>query len=241
MYSQLILAMVLGTSLASFANVLIYRLPRNINPVLPPSFCTSCHKKISWYHKFPILSWILLRGRSSCCSSRISVSYLLVECVGAIFGALACYLYGFNLAALSALLLLINLLAIAIIDWQWQIIPYSLTIGGLAIGIGLSPFNNLGLEVAVLGAIVAAGALLLVAYVVSKLVGREALGHGDIFLLALIGSYCGIEKTLGTLWVACIIGTVYVAFMKRHKIERRDKLPFGTFLSLAAALRLLLN
>ncbi|MCD4760818.1 prepilin peptidase [bacterium] len=241
MIIQMIFAAILGASLASFANVLIYRLSRDISLVVPAtSFCPSCQVSIHWYDKVPVISWFVLNGQCRSCGADISVRYVIVEVLGALLGALVCLDYGFNLGGLSILLLLINLLVIAIIDWKYRIIPHALTVSGLVIGLALSQFNNTGLKEAIVGALVGVGIVLVLSYGYRFCRGQHGMGGGDLMLLAMLGSYWGPLGVLVILFVACIIGLLYMSLVCRLQIKGDDRISFGPFLSLAAALVLML-
>ncbi|MBT4850256.1 prepilin peptidase [Candidatus Parcubacteria bacterium] len=240
MQTWIVLSAVFGALLASFANVLIYRLPNNINLVIPAtSFCPSCKTKINWYDKVPIFSWLFLKGNCRHCGQEISMRYIIVEMLGALFAVLACFHFGFNMTALTALLLFINLMAIAIIDWQHQIIPHTLTISGMVIGLALAPYNNRGIEDAIIGAIMGACIILLLSYGYKAFTSRHGMGGGDILLLAMIGTYFGPVGAAIILFVAAILVILFVTLVRRWRIERTDKLSLGSFLSVATILMLL--
>ncbi len=240
MQTWIVLSAVFGAILASFANVLIYRLPRNINLVVPAtSFCPSCKSSISWYDKIPIISWLILNGRCRSCGEQINIRYFIVEVLGAATAVMCFMLYGLSFTALTALLLFINLMAIAIIDWEHQIIPHTLTLSGIVIGLALSPYNNRGIESAIIGMLIGGSIILVLSYGCKAFTGRDGMGGGDILLLAMIGTYFGPLGAAVILFVTAVLIILFVTLVRRWRIERDDKLSFGSFLSVATVLMLL--
>lgn len=235
---EILFALLLGVAIASFANVLIYRLPRNINIVFPASFCPSCNTKIKWYDNIPIFSWSNLDGKCRHCKSKISAQYPAIELLGALLALYTHHRYGFSPFALTAFLFLINLLCTAIIDWQFQIIPHTLTMSGIIFGLILAPFNNMGFENSVMGMILGFSTVLLVSYVYKLFRGQWGMGGGDMMLLAMIGSYLGPLSTLVVFFVASFLCLLYYVLVDRWFNRWEEKVPFGPFLSLAAALML---
>lgn len=233
----------LGLCFGSFSNVLIYRLPRNQSVVRPRSRCPGCGTMVAWYDNIPVLSWLLLRGRCRHCATPISPRYLLVELAGAGCAWIAVGFYGFTLEALSAATLLLLLLDIAIIDWEHMIIPHTLTITGMLLGLVFGLFAGLGsatgLGASILGLLVGAGIILVVSYGYKLLRGVVGMGGGDVMLMGMIGAYLGVWGALGTLFGGALLGSVYAITIGRGRIDGGAKLPFGTFLSLAAAIVLL--
>ncbi len=232
-----------GLCLGSFANVVIHRLPRGRSLSRPGSHCPRCRRPVAFYDNIPLLSWILLRGRCRNCRQAISWRYPLVEAlVGALSTAVWRHWEGqwaWTAAALAALAVLV---AVAFIDCDTFLIPDELSLGLLGAGLILSPLNpTLGtslmgrLGAAFLGG---AGGLALcwgVAVLGEKAFGREAMGGGDIKLLAGVGAWTGALGAFDTLVVASFVGAAYgVWLLAQGKIARRDPIPFGPFLSAGA-------
>jgi leader peptidase (prepilin peptidase)/N-methyltransferase len=229
-----IYAGVVGACVGSFLNVVIYRLPRGQSIVRPRSACAACTTPIAPYDNVPLFSWLLLRGRCRHCQSRISVRYLLVELATALL-ALACLAhFGPNWRALAMFALLAALLAVACIDWEHMIIPDSISLGALVLGLCLSPWIGPGLIPALLGASVGGGLLLIVALLWEKLRGVEAMGGGDIKLMAAVGAFLGMVPTL----LAIFLGSFLGAFVGAVLLSRsgQAKIAFGTFLAAATGL-----
>ena len=140
-----IISFIIGASIGSFLNVVIYRLPRGISVNKPRrSFCPSCNYKIPFYLNIPIISWLILLGKCRNCSSKVSIRYLLVELItGVLF--LSCWLiYALPLSGqfqvtyylvLPGWLLISLLVSASLIDYEHQIIPDALNIIGLISGL----------------------------------------------------------------------------------------------------------
>jgi leader peptidase (prepilin peptidase)/N-methyltransferase len=234
-----ILAAWLGACFGSFSNVLIYRLPRNLSVVGPRSFCPSCRKTVAWYDNIPVFSWLILRGRCRHCATPVSVRYLLVELAGAACVLAGIARFGWTVEGLSASIFLIILLDIAIIDWHHMVIPHTLTLGGMVIGLVLSLFGNPALPSALLGAVIGAGAILAVSYGYKLVRGVVGMGGGDVMLMGLVGVFLGPWPVPGVLFGGALFGTLYAVTAGRGHLAGTSKLPFGTFLAAAAAVVLL--
>src|SRR5574338_662356 len=179
-----VLAGVLGLVLGSFLNVCVVRWgaePKQ-SVVRPRSRCPRCGAELRPWDNIPVLSWLLLRGKCRSCGLPISPMYPLVELtVGVIWAAMA-WRFGLTLHALAGAILL----TIAVTDFRNYIIPDEFTLGGLAIGLLLSLEHGLpGLGTAVLGAAVGFGTLWLVGYVGTVIARKEAMGGGDIKMMAM--------------------------------------------------------
>jgi len=129
------LAGVLGSLSGSFLNVVIHRLPRGESIVLPGSHCPACGRAIRPWHNVPVLAWLWLRGRCRDCGARISARYPLIEALtAALFVALALR-FGPSASALLWMVSAAALVASAVVDFDQQIIPEELWLGGLAVGL----------------------------------------------------------------------------------------------------------
>ena len=230
----LTVAAVLGACFGSFSNVLVYRLPRNLSIVGPRSFCPSCKTQVSWFDNIPLLSWILLRGKCRHCSAGISPRYLVLEVAGVLCALGALARFGFTLEGVAAALYLILLLDIAIIDWQHMIIPHTLTITGMVLGLAFSFFTPLGAINSVLGMALGAGIILAVSYGYKLLRGVVGMGGGDVMLMGMVGAFQGLWAVPAVLFGGAIMGTVYALSAGRGQVAGETKLPFGTFLAAAA-------
>lgn len=233
------LAFLLGLVWGSFGNVLIHRLPRRQSVVLPPSHCPSCGAPLRWYHNVPLLSYLALRGRCAFCRARISPRYPLVEAATGLLFAASALAFGPSLAAGAAALFSLLLLTLGLIDLEHQILPDRLTYPGIFLGLAASffvPWTSppASFAGAALGALLPA--LLIGAY---ALFGIEAMGWGDVKLLAMVGAFLGWKGLLLTLLLGAFAGTVVGGlYLYATGKGRKTPLPFGTFLSAAALVAL---
>ena len=248
----------LGACVGSFYNVIVYRMPRGISLINPPSHCPLCKKRIPIRYNLPIVGWLWLRGKSACCHQPISVIYPIGESLCGLLGALALFssvvVVGgapLNAALFSAPVhdpavwagalamawLLLGAYPVCAVDCKYKLIPDSISVGGIVAGLlislvpgGLSPFESL------LGAGVAGGGLYLVGFVASKILKRDAMGFGDVKLLAGYGALMGLTGAVETLIVAALLGIlVMVPYGKlRRSEDGSGQIPFGPFLAVAA-------
>ncbi len=230
---------VVGACFGSFANVLIYRLPRNLSVVAPRSFCPQCRRTVAWFDNIPLFSWLLLVGRCRHCRTPIPARYFLVELAGAACAAVGFWRFGFTPQGLTASLLLLWLVVVAIIDWRHMIIPHTLTVAGMVAGLVLAMFNGLGLFTSLLGLAVGAGAVLALAHGYRLVRGTIGMGGGDVMLMGMIGAFLGHWAAVGVLFGGALFGSAYALLHFHNGVSGASKLPFGTFLAAAAIIVLL--
>ncbi len=228
------LAAVLGLMIGSFLNVLVLRLPARESVVAPRSRCPRCGTPLRWHHNIPLVSWLALRGRCAFCKEPISWQYPAVEASTAAIWALNAWAFGPTPEALRAVAFLTLLLAIAVTDLRFYIIPDELSVGGAVLGLALAFLPGEPTIVgALVGAAVGGGVLWIVAVVGTWAFRKEAMGGGDIKMLAMIGAFLGWKGALLTIFLGALAGTaVFVPLA-----WKTDKLvPFGLFLAVGAAL-----
>lgn len=225
----------LGLSIGSFLNVVIHRLPRRTSLVWPASACPRCGAPIRWYDNVPVLGWMALRGRCRDCASSIAIRYPLVELITmAVF--IAHYLrFGLEPLLLPRLLFACALIALFAIDLEHQLLPNRITLPGIAAGVLFSAFLPPGLVASLLGVAVGGGVLWAIGEGWSRLRGMEAMGFGDVKMLAMIGAFLGWQLVIVTFVISSIVGGLFAAILL---VARRTSwtaaLPFGTFLAIGA-------
>jgi len=230
----IVAAGVLGALIGSFLNVCILRWPREESVVRPRSRCPGCGQLISWYDNIPVLSWLVLRGRCRNCKTGISVQYPLVELVTALLWACMVWRYGLELKALQGAVFFTILLGIALTDAREYIIPDEFSFGGLVIGILFSLAGGFsGVAAALLGAAVGFGLLWGVGAAGTKLFKEDAMGGGDIKMMAMVGTFVGWQGVLLTVFLGALLGTL--VFVPLSLVGKKRLVPFGVFLSLGAA------
>ncbi len=233
-WSSVVVAGLFGLILGSFLNVCAWRWPRSESVVSPRSRCPGCETPLIWNDNIPVISWLLLRGRCRTCQDPISVQYPLVELATGLVWAGMVYHEGVVFEAVRGGLFLTVLLGIALTDAREYIIPDEFSVGGAVLGFGASFMpGGIGWEQSLLGAAVGFFLLWGVAIVGKIAFKKEAMGGGDIKMMALIGSFLGVAGVLLTLFLGALLGSVVFGPIswKTGKL-----VPFGIFLSLGAAL-----
>jgi len=242
-----LLSFVFGAVVGSFLNVCIYRLPEGISIVNPPSFCPNCKYHIRWYDNIPLISYILLRGKCRNCGERISPRYFIVELVTALL-----FLAAYKSVGLSAVLpvyfaLIGALIVVAFIDLKHRIIPDVITYSGIIGGVVLSfllpmlhknPFPwNLVVEpklAALLdslsGLFLGGGALYLIGILGEATFKREAMGGGDVKLLAMLGAFLGWKAVLLIIVISALLGAI-VGVVEKIRTGA-SYIPYGPYLAL---------
>ena len=226
MPSQLLVlvAVPIGAIIGSFLNVVIVRLPQNESLVAPRSRCRACGTELHWFDNIPVLSFLALRGRCRMCGAAISWRYPIVEAVTALMFALAACRSTPLSDLLVAWLFLSALIALAGIDLEHQIIPDRITLPGIAVGF-LTSF--LGTRVSGLDSLLG-------------ILAGGGMGGGDMKLGAMIGAFLGYKLALLALFLAVILGGIVALGLLSTGIRRRkDPIPFGPFLAIAAAVVML--
>ena len=228
----------LGTIIGSFLNVCIYRLPRGKSIVSPRSHCPHCQKTIGWFDNIPLFSFIFLRGRCRYCKGRISGRYFLVELITGILLALLWSKFHFSWLFPAFFIFSAALVVIAFIDLEFLLIPDIITYPGMALGLLAGSFYSSFLN-SVCGWLVGGGVFFILAQGGQFIFKREALGGGDIKLMAMIGAFLGVINGFITIFLASLFGAVVGLTLIILKLRtRKDVIPFGPFLSLGALLTL---
>src|SRR5574337_465674 len=229
-----------GTVMGSFLNVVIHRLPKEESIVAPRSRCPTCLTTIRAMDNIPLLSFVLLRGRCRACGNPISWRYPLVEALTGILFALTVARFGVTLQAVVLLAFLSGLVIVSLIDLDHQIIPNVITLPGIPLGLlaglllGEPPLLD-----RVIGALLGAGFLYLVLFYGGVIYGQEAMGEGDLNLIAMVGAFLGWKAVALTIFLGCLFGSVVgVGLMAFRRLGRRQHIPFGPFLSLGAVVAL---
>ena len=229
---SLLAAALFGLVVGSFLNVVIYRLPLGQSLVSPPSRCRKCGYSLRWFDNIPVLSWLVLRGRCRKCGVSVSMQYPLVELItGALFVLVVWFTPVGPLLA-SRLLLVCILIALFGIDLEHQILPNSITLPGIVIGLLLSLVAPPGIRDALIGVVLGGGVLYAIAGAYYLWRREEGMGMGDVKMLAMIGAFLGWQAVLVTLVLASVSGTfIGLAMMAFQRGGMKYALPFGTFLA----------
>jgi len=234
---------ILGLAVGSFLNVCIDRLPRNESIVNPPSHCPVCQQKLTAKDLIPVFSYLRLRGRCRYCQAAIPRRLFWVELATAVIFALLYWHYGLS-PALGIMAFYACLFTIIfVVDLEHGLILNKVVYPGMVVALLLAlyplPWLNepMGMRIAytALGGAIGFGIFLLIA-----LVSRGGMGWGDVKLAALIGLATGFPLVIVAIIMAAILGgIVAVALVIAKKRKRRQTIPFGPFLAVAAMVTLL--
>lgn len=235
----------LGSCIGSFLNVCIVRMPREQSIVSPGSHCPQCKKPIAWYDNIPLVSFLCLRAACRHCRRPISWRYPLVEALTALSAVAVFGRFGFTAVAVIYFAFICGLIVSSFIDLEFQIIPDEISVGGLVVGLALSPLvpslhgtdsRLLALGYSALGMLVGGGLLYLTGMLGDFVFRKESMGGGDIKLLAMAGSILGWKLVALTFFVAPVLALIPGVFVLLFK--RSHVIPYGPFLSLGLILAL---
>ena len=237
------LFLLLGLVVGSFLNVCIYRLPRRESLSWPASHCTTCNRPLSWYENIPLVSWLVLRGRCRTCRTRISAVYPIVEALTGLVFVAAYWAYGPTPLLGVRLAFSCAMIVLFFIDLEHQILPNAITIPGAALGLVSSIFLPPGLMNALIAAVIGGVFPWAVAEAYLRLRGREGMGFGDFKMLAMVGAFLGWPMVYIVLMLACVSGVVIgsTALLMARKSVGDTRIPFGTFIAVAAVAAVLLE
>ena len=244
----------MGACISSFLNVVIWRVPRGESIVSPPSHCPKCGAEIRWWQNLPILSWLALRGKCAKCRAPISPRYIIVETIGGVLFLAAFWRFGEFAPFMWVWLAL--MIAGSFIDFDHQLLPDFVTVGGMVYGVVLSlaswlvapyirvpalplypalqpfaapPLNSL------IGLAFGFSLLWLVRFLGTKAFKREAMGMGDVFLMGAVGALFGPVAVLMTLVLSSLFGSIVgiaLVLAAKAKIGKFVAIPYGPYICL---------
>ena len=257
-------ALLLGLLIGSFLNVVVYRLPvmmqrewqaeaksilllpadtstSEFNLLLPNSQCPHCSHEIRPWENIPVISYLFLRGKCSSCKAPISMRYPLVELACGLLSAFIAWHFGFTWQAGAMLLLTWGLLAMSLIDVDHQLLPDSLVLPLLWLGLITNSFGLFtSLEDALWGAIAGYLSLWSVYWLFKLVTGKEGMGYGDFKLLAMLGAWGGWQVLPLTILLSSLVGAVLGLIMLRlRNAEASTPIPFGPYLAIAGWIALI--
>ena len=257
-------ALLLGLLIGSFLNVVVYRLPvmmqrewqaeakailllpadtstSAFNLLLPNSQCPHCSHEIKPWENIPVISYLFLRGKCSSCKAPISMRYPLVELTCGLLSAFIAWHFGFTWQAGAMLLLTWGLLAMSLIDVDHQLLPDSLVLPLLWLGLIANNFGLFtSLEDALWGAIAGYLSLWSVYWLFKLVTGKEGMGYGDFKLLAMLGAWGGWQVLPLTILLSSLVGAVLGLIMLRlRNAEASTPIPFGPYLAIAGWIALI--
>ena len=238
----------LGACIASFLNVVIWRVPRGESIVSPPSHCPKCNAAIKWYQNIPILSWLALRGKCANCKAPISPRYILIEALGGLLFLAAFREYGLTIDT-PVMWIWISLMIVgSMIDFDHKLLPDFVTVGGMVLGVGfvmvkvaLAALCMGGFDLALaspvlvsmVGLVFGFGLLWLIRFLGSKAFKREAMGMGDVFLMGAVGALFGPVAVLVTLILSSVFGSIVglsMVALSKTKFGKFVEIPYGPYI-----------
>ena len=238
----------LGACIASFLNVVIWRMPRGESIVSPPSHCPKCNAAIKWYQNIPILSWLALRGKCANCKAPISPRYILIEALGGLLFLAAFRKYGLTIDT-PVMWIWISLMIVgSMIDFDHKLLPDFVTVGGMVLGVGfvmvkvaLAALCMGGFDLALaspvlvsmIGLVFGFGLMWLIRWLGTKAFKREAMGLGDVFLMGAVGALFGPVAVLVTLILSSVFGSVVgvsMVALSKTKFGKFVEIPYGPYI-----------
>lgn len=224
-----------GLCVGSFLNVCIHRLPLKESVVWPASRCPGCGHDLAWFDNIPVASYLVLRGRCRSCRAPISIRYPIVEALTAAIFLLHWMVFGPTPLLAVRLLFACALIVLFAIDLDHQILPDVITLPGIVVGFVCSVFLPPGPLMSLAGIALGGGLLWAIAEAWFRLRKVEAMGFGDVKMLAMVGAFLGIKLVVFTFVVSSMIGgLVGVLLIATRRADMATKVPFGTMLAVAA-------
>jgi len=271
----IVTCLVLGLVVGSFLNVVVYRVPvmlerqwreqcaelaggadvapaskpvERFNLLVPRSACPSCKAPITALQNVPVLSYVLLKGRCRHCGAPIGIRYPIVEALTGVLSAAVAWKYGYGWPALAALVLTWFLVALTFIDIDHQLLPDSMTLPLVWLGLLLSLYAPqqgiaaipVDMHSSIVGAVAGYLSLWSVYHLFRLLTGKEGMGYGDFKLFAALGAWMGWKMLLPIILIAAIVGAVTgIALIAFRGRSRSVPIAFGPFLAAAGWLMLM--
>lgn len=254
---------ILSLCIGSFLNVVAYRLPKmmrkqieadyldindqpqkateTFNLSVPASACPKCQSKIKPWQNIPVISYLWLKGKCANCKTKISPRYPIVEFITGLLGLLVAYQFGATIEGAAALIFTYFLVALTLIDLDEYLLPDSLTLPLIWIGLIANSFNAFtSLSDAVYGAIAGYLALWSVYWLFKLVTGKEGMGYGDFKLLAAIGAFLGWQALPVVILLSSAVGAVVgLALIMTLGRDRNIPIPFGPYLAAAGFIAML--
>ena len=241
----IVLVIILGLCFGSFLNVVIYRVPNHMNICYPPSHCPNCDYKLKWYDNIPVLSYIMLGGKCRNCKQPISPRYIIVEILTSVM-FLLCYLrFHFSGYFFLSVIAIMCYICIAFIDFEHYIIPDSLNLILLLVGLASLFFNMSAREyitVNIYDKLIGLGVgvgIFLIVILIEKLIKKEIMGGGDLKLILVSGLFLGYQLLLLGIFLSALIAClVEIPLSFNKKLRQNHVLPFGPYLVLGFTISL---
>lgn len=258
----------ISLAVGSFLNVVIYRTPKmmeytwyhecrefladeiseikakDLTPITlskPDSTCPNCGHKIRFYENIPVLSWLLLKGKCSSCSNRISARYPLIELSTMLLSLVVALHFGATIETALVILLTWCLITLTMIDFDHMLLPDQITLPLLWLGLLININGTfVPLTDAVIGAAVGYMSLFSVFWLFKLLTGKEGMGFGDFKLFAVFGAWIGWQLLPLLILMASVVGAIIgIGLMLFKNHNKEQGIPFGPYLAIAGWITLL--
>ncbi len=259
---QLLFAFVFGAVLGSFLNVVILRVPQNESIIFPSSHCTTCGNSLKAWHNIPLVSWIVLRGKCSFCDAKISLQYPVIEFLSGLIFLVLAYKFGISFPIFLIGMSFLMLLALAMIDFKYKMVPDSLNLLAIFFAV-LGSWSIGGVFTNLQNALIFAGGFTLLRFALSYFLTAsaqreakktqtswtkhyhtypfiEAMGEGDIMVASTMGALLGVKLTLVAIFLSALLA-LPVMLALRGRSSEEQKVPFVPFLAMATFIVYLLD
>ncbi len=225
---MILIFLIYGLFIGSFLNVCIFRIPSGMSIVKPPSSCGICGHRLNYIDMIPVFNYIINKGRCRYCGACYSIQYPVIELLNGVLYALTYLKFGLTVNSILYCAMISILITVSMIDMKHKIIPDSLNIAGAMAGSIFILVNKTYLT-GIIGALTGFGLFVAIAIL------TNAMGGGDIKLMAALGLMFGLKGTLFITLFSFVIGAAVSLFLIVLKIKgRKDEIPFGPFISLSA-------
>jgi len=220
---------IIGLIFGSFLNVLIYRLPKNLSIIYPPSFCPYCNKSILWYYNIPLISFLFLKGKSFCCNRKISIQYPIVETLSALLWVWS-YYYIFSINNQILFLIISScLLVIIFTDYFHFFIPIQLNI--LMLTSCLLSFFYLDISVIKIhffSMLLLSSYFFIIMSLIKIFTKKDTMGYGDIILIGAISFWLGWIDAMFIIFLSSITSLIHWVILILVTKQNNIQLPFGS-------------
>lgn len=228
-----------GLLIGSFLNVCIYRIPKGESINYPASHCMHCKHTLGVLDLIPVISYLSLGGKCRYCKAPVSKQYMLIELLNGMLYAFTIYHFGLTVKGVMVCAFISLMIVLTLIDWRTMLLPTKIIVVGVVIALVLRAVEAYALaDLSILleglwGGIVGYGILAIIFYGAIKVLKKEGMGYGDVRYLGMIGCFTSWQIVILTLFVACVIGSIYGVIQMRIR-QKSEPFPFGPFLSIAA-------
>lgn len=219
---------VVGVCIASFINVVVYRVPLHISVAKGRSFCPTCHHSLNALDLVPVFSYLFLRGKCRYCKEPISIRYPIVELIGGLLAVLCFHHYGFDWMTLLSFVVFMILLSITLIDFDTMTIPNGLLLFLIPLVIVIALLNS---QIDWISRIIGFFIVSLPMYLLDCII-PGCFGGGDIKMMAVCGIMLGWVNTLVAMFIGILLCGIVASFLLlRKKANCKMHIAFGPYLA----------